>query len=48
MPSLKLKISSESQSVASQIEKTWTDKNYQLLKSNIKHTLSDVYLHNLI
>ena len=48
MPSLKLKISSESQSVASQIEKTWTDKKYQLLKSNMKHTLSDVYLHNLI
>ena len=29
---LKLKISGESPSVTSQIENTWTDKKYQILK----------------
>ena len=36
MPFLRLKISGKCQSVASQIEKTWTDKKKQILKNNIK------------
>ena len=39
---LKLKISSESRSVTSQIENTWTDKKYQILKNSIKIYLSTI------